>query len=100
MVIISVCVYGVKIILKFRWESGRSEYLMQLSVKLHFTAFLLRLIFYAAILEAIFSFQHTNATIPLLFQVKNALKCPFNTSYGTNAILATTLNMTQGNIIV
>ena len=40
MVIISVFIYGVKIILKFRWESGTpplctngmSEYLMQLSV--------------------------------------------------------------------
>ena len=38
----SVCIYGVKIISKFWWESGflkggfgRSEYLMQLSVKLN-----------------------------------------------------------------
>ena len=47
MILISICIYGVNIILKFRWESGfleggsmepplctngRSEYLMQLSV--------------------------------------------------------------------
>ena len=53
MVIISVCLYCVKVILKFRWESGeggpwnphplctneRSEYLIQLSVDIGYASF-------------------------------------------------------------